>query len=389
MKSILVYILRLYFLCGLKFLSITSKYHKCNDESRKHIRYIQIVDKKSGKFDFLQTKLDIYSNSTNVSSTSTIKYYKNSSQFQGFDGNPYWLVDLGKSVSVDFIVFHNRKDCCQSDAIGVVFGLFENHANDISCSFKIKRKSLIQTINFPYSAAKLPPNYVSVVLTTYNRFNLLLNAVRSIQNQTYKNIEIIIVNDKSSDPRYLTYYFRGCTILHTDKSSKERGDRYPHPQRQPGIDIATGDYIAFLDDDDEWLSTKLDYQVNAMKQYAVEASCSEGLRGEGRYQLTENYPLYNGEFWKSRLDDVLKTNGYNCTADKLPVIWDQNFIEKHNFCIGSTMIVSRRVVISTGEYIVEPALEDWFFLKRVLKFTNITYVSVPLVYYDGGHGRLE
>ena len=50
-------------------------------------------------------------------------------------------------------------------------------------------------------------NLISVVIPTYNRFDYLLNALKSVENQTYKNYEIIIINDGSDDERYYNYEF--------------------------------------------------------------------------------------------------------------------------------------------------------------------------------------
>jgi glycosyltransferase involved in cell wall biosynthesis len=104
---------------------------------------------------------------------------------------------------------------------------------------------------------------VSVIIPTYNRFDLLLKSIDSIINQTYKNFEIIIVDDCSDDKRYETLldnknvrYFR----------LKERSG-LPAVTRNFGIKQSVGDWIAFLDDDDVWLPDKLKLQVNYTDSY--------------------------------------------------------------------------------------------------------------------------
>ena len=93
---------------------------------------------------------------------------------------------------------------------------------------------------------------VTVIIPTYNRFTFLLNAVESVRQQTHKNIELIIVNDCSTQEEYYTHKFDKCIVINLDKNSKARfGKTSPGGyQRSVGMKIASGKYIAFLDDDD-------------------------------------------------------------------------------------------------------------------------------------------
>ena len=98
---------------------------------------------------------------------------------------------------------------------------------------------------------------VSVIITTFNRADMLCRAVGSVLSQTYADYELIIVDDGSSDhtPDVLAS-FRGQVTLVRHETSMG-----PSASRNSGIDKAQGEYVAFLDDDDEWLSTKLQEQV--------------------------------------------------------------------------------------------------------------------------------
>ena len=62
---------------------------------------------------------------------------------------------------------------------------------------------------------------VSVIIPTYNRFNYLMNTIRSIKLQTYKNIEIIVVNDCSTQEEYYEYDWNDIKIIHLNTNSKE------------------------------------------------------------------------------------------------------------------------------------------------------------------------
>ncbi len=107
---------------------------------------------------------------------------------------------------------------------------------------------------------------VSAVITTHNRKELLVLAIESVLNQTYKNIECIVVDDASDDDtkEYIKKYIDENKIKYIYIPKEEsKGGNYA---RNLGIQNAMGDYIAFLDDDDEWLSQKMEKQMVAMKE---------------------------------------------------------------------------------------------------------------------------
>jgi teichuronic acid biosynthesis glycosyltransferase TuaG len=93
---------------------------------------------------------------------------------------------------------------------------------------------------------------VSVVIPTYNRFEYLLNTIKSVKTQIYQNIEIIVVNDKSTQKEYYDYDWSGnnIKIIHLDMNSKDKfGFASPSFVRNKGIEVSSGKYIAFCDDD--------------------------------------------------------------------------------------------------------------------------------------------
>lgn len=107
------------------------------------------------------------------------------------------------------------------------------------------------------------PPVVSIVIPAHNRELLVAGAVQSALNQTYQDFEIIIVDDGSTDGTYgvitaLAGKDRRIRCMrHTFKSGAQAA-------RNRGILEARGDWIAFLDSDDEWLPGKLEKQVNML-----------------------------------------------------------------------------------------------------------------------------
>jgi len=112
--------------------------------------------------------------------------------------------------------------------------------------------------------------FVSVVLTTYKREELAKRAIKSILNQTFKPIEIIIVEDASESN--LDNWIKNINDISIKyiKNSKNLGLA---ACRNIGMRISRGDFIAYLDDDDVWLPSRLEEQailISSLKDYEIE-----------------------------------------------------------------------------------------------------------------------
>lgn len=97
---------------------------------------------------------------------------------------------------------------------------------------------------------------VSVVIPTYNRAQFLPNAVKSIIDQNYDNLEIIIVDDGSDDNTddVINKLKEQCPYINYYKNERSKG---PSGARNTGITKASGEYLSFLDSDDIWLEGHL------------------------------------------------------------------------------------------------------------------------------------
>ena len=103
---------------------------------------------------------------------------------------------------------------------------------------------------------------VSVIICVYNGEQYLSDAIRSVQDQEYAPIELIVVDDASTDgTATLARSFPDVTLIELDEN------RGPSNARNIGIAAATGKYIAFLDADDLYLPGKLRKQVAHHKQH--------------------------------------------------------------------------------------------------------------------------
>ena len=144
---------------------------------------------------------------------------------------------------------------------------------------------------------------VSVVIPTYNRFDYLLNAVNSIKDQNFSDFEILIINDGSTDENYYENKLSGTNIKQIDleENQKIKNGFASDAIRNMGIEHAMGKYIAFLDDDDIWLSNKLNKQYNLLESSENKMSSTEGLFGFGTFNSKSKYKLFNEEYYFNKV----------------------------------------------------------------------------------------
>ena len=231
---------------------------------------------------------------------------------------------------------------------------------------------------------------ISVIISSYNRYDFMLNAIESVRNQTYKNTEIIVIDDGSTDTRY-KQNIDDVKIIHLDEKNSRKVLGYPSCGyvRNFGFKIATGEYIAILDDDDYWLPDKLQQQYHILNKNNYLLCCTEAYIYEQPITntvLNKELKLYNGEYWWKQLSKKMN-------FAKFPNIIKKEHIYKHNLIICSSVLFSKKVFElikymdevpnwtgSSGIY------QDWNYWKRIIKYSDIYYIDKPLlIYYKSGH----
>ena len=98
---------------------------------------------------------------------------------------------------------------------------------------------------------------VSAIITTHNRKKMVGRAIESVLCQTYKNLECIVVDDASDESAESVCKSYPVHYIYIPKEESTGGNH----ARNVGIMKAKGKYVAFLDDDDYWLPTKIEKQV--------------------------------------------------------------------------------------------------------------------------------
>ena len=143
---------------------------------------------------------------------------------------------------------------------------------------------------------------VSVIVTTYNRKELLKETLESILNQTFKNFELIVVDDGSTD--------NTKDIVNSTEDSRiqyiyTENWGGPAKPRNIGIKRAKGKYIAFCDDDDLWLPQKLEEQLKHFDDNVIGVGTSSILFGDVSFHKQKT--IKNNILLK--FDDILKNGG--------------------------------------------------------------------------------
>lgn len=192
---------------------------------------------------------------------------------------------------------------------------------------------------------------------------------------------------------YYKYDFKanGIQIIHLEINSKQiNGFACPGGyQRNFGISVAKGRFIAFCDDDDIWLPHKLKIQIDALKFNNCSMCSTEALFGYGVFVNGYNYELYNARCARWHFREMYNNTAYfNCLTDTggLPSIWDLNFIKVNNWIMCSSVIIEKSIVDKVGFFKPMPHADDYEYWLRVLEYTNCIYIPKPCIYYDMGHG---
>lgn len=205
-------------------------------------------------------------------------------------------------------------------------------------------------------------SFVSVIVPTYNRADLISKTIESILNQTYKNFELIIVDDGSTDnTEEVIRKFKDSRIKYT-KTDHSGG--IPARPRNIGIKKAKGEYIAFLDSDDMWLPEKLEKQIKVFQ-----ASNEIAM-------LYTRFRTIEGEIISNR---IFPENGMYKSENIFKSIYLRNLIA----C--SSVMVKRNVLDQVGLFNTDPnliAIEDAdLWLRIALKYNIKCTDDLPLLIY--------
>ena len=204
---------------------------------------------------------------------------------------------------------------------------------------------------------------ISVVIPSYNRKEFLKRSIDSAINQTKKPFEIIVVDDGSTDGTE--------TMIKSDydfvKFIKQK-NKGVSAARNIGIEVSIGEWICFLDSDDEWKKDKLEKQINAMKSnpgYKFFHSNEIWIKNGLRINQKKKHKKYGGDIFDKCLD--------MCRISPSSVMIDKTvFDEVGNF--NENLVVC----------------EDYELWLRICDKYRVFFIDEPLIIKYGGHqGQLS
>lgn len=206
---------------------------------------------------------------------------------------------------------------------------------------------------------------ISVVIPTFNRAALIGRSIESVFAQTYKNYEVIVIDDGSLDNTREILKPYGQRIRYFYQNN-----RGASAAQNKGIEVAKGEWISVLASDDEWLPTKLERQVEVLEAFGEDSgACFTDCQFVGNSDLKQT-AFELGGLGKSAsigfLDDPLR---YVLGRD--PVIYVQSLLVRRSLL---------KELVGFDEAMV--VAEDTDLLLRLALKTKFCFVAEPLVKID-------
>lgn len=198
---------------------------------------------------------------------------------------------------------------------------------------------------------------VSIILVTYNASKFIEAAINSVLNQTYKNIELIIIDDGSSDNtkdivlKFVNEKVKYFYKVHTGNVGN---------LRNYALDIAVGEYVAFIDSDDIWVEKKIEVQLQKIEEYDIVCS-NATIINESQGVVNKNY------FKEINNDFIIKLS---------------DLVYK-NFIITSSVLLKKKILLE--KYKFESILgfrgEDYKLWLELSEDYKIIFINKDLVLY--------
>jgi teichuronic acid biosynthesis glycosyltransferase TuaG len=203
---------------------------------------------------------------------------------------------------------------------------------------------------------------VSVIIPTFNRAYLLDKTLESVLTQSIKDLEVLVCDDGSTD---------NTETLVMEFQSKDARVRWvpgahtglPASPRNSGIKSARGEWLALLDSDDLWYPSKLEKQLQSLRESGLKAGSCNAYRKFAQNEKMERYQRFEKDRWS--FADL-------CTS---------------NPAITSSVIFHRSIletVIGFPETVFLRGVEDYAFWLRVASQTAFAYLDAPLLEYNDG-----
>lgn len=158
---------------------------------------------------------------------------------------------------------------------------------------------------------------ISVIIPAYNSQNTIISCVESAVNQTFKDLEIIVVDDGSTDDTVaMLEGYKSRNNIENLLIIKKKNEG-PSSARNLGINIARGKYIAFLDSDDKWIDVKLEKQIICFNDNQVALVGCRYQIGDHKDQATYKKEVIDISFKKLLFSNYFITSSVICSSHVL------------------------------------------------------------------------
>lgn len=198
---------------------------------------------------------------------------------------------------------------------------------------------------------------ISVIIPTWNRAETLGKAISSALNQTLSPYEVLVCGVDGSPDQKVVNSINDPRVRWIEGGK----DGLASIPRNIGIKASKGEWLAFLDSDDEWLPEKLEKQFKHATEIGCDASCTNAIR----YIPSQEY---TGEY----VDDIFEDQ------ISFPLLLKDNCI------ICCSVLVKKELVEKSNYFPEDPKLkvgEDYALWLRIATLTNFAFVNEPLLIY--------
>lgn len=227
-------------------------------------------------------------------------------------------------------------------------------------------------------------NKISVIIPAFNCEKYIKDAVNTVLNQTYKNYEIIVVDDGSEDNT------KGILQQYIDKNSIKyiyQENQGPGAARNTGIKAAKGEYIAFLDADDVLLQRSLEARINIIEQYGnISFVFSDGYVENIKNNIIEIPFLKSKKILKKFSSSLIKKNENIYLFDSSC----RDLAIKHNLVPLTSTVLVKKECFNKVELFDEKlrAGEDKKVWLALMGTYNVGFIDEPLSVYKAYRSTL-
>jgi len=211
----------------------------------------------------------------------------------------------------------------------------------------------------------MAPN-VSVVITTYNQSRYIEQTIRSVLEQSYRDFEVVVVDDGSTDetPRLLARFGDQITVV-------RQANRGVAGSRNTGVRHARGSLVALLDGDDLWHPDKLTVQVNAAREHPESGLIVvEGVMFDGSVAL-------GSSLLGDRAKEIFSETDNQVTGSFYELFLNRNFI-----MTVSQVMIPKEILESVGPSDEAVRLSsDYDLYLRIASKYRVTFLKDKLTYW--------